>query len=98
MDNISSKHHLIMIVISITALILWLTIFFLSTLKYCLYIYKIGKFEENEPFIDLSGIQSFSFDKTTLNNPEYKSSIPNLGYTGDLIFDCYEGKCTYYKK
>ena len=96
MKGTISKHYLIAFIIYIIILILWLITFFLSTLSYCLYIYKIKKFEENDPFIDLSGIQSFSFVKTDSNNPEYNSSVPNLGYTGELIFDCYKGLCTYY--
>ena len=31
-----------------------------------------------------------TFVKTDSNNPEYNSSVPNLGYTGELIFDCYK--------
>ena len=81
---------------SLIILFLWIISFFFSTLKYCLYIYKL-KLEENEPnIIDLSGIKSFSFSKTTSNNPEYNPKISNLGYTGQLIFDCYKGECKYY--
>ena len=96
MDSTISKHYLIAKFIYIILLIFWLISFFLSTLKYCLYIYKLEKLEENDPFIDLSGIQSFTFDKSTSNNPEYNSHISNLGYTGELIFDCYKGLCNYY--
>ena len=98
MDDIKSKHYLNALIISIIILVFWIISFFLSELKYYLYIYKIKKLEENDPFIDLSGIQSFSFDKTDSNNPEYNSQVPNLGYTGELIFDCYKGSCKYYRE
>jgi len=55
---------------SLSILILWLILFFLSTLRYCLYMYKL-KLEENEPIINgLPGIKNFSFSNTTSNNPE----------------------------
>ena len=95
MDDTTSKHYQIAFIISIIILILWIISFFFSTLKYCLYIYKIIKVEENNPFIDLSGIQNFSFVKAPSNEPEYNSQISNLGYTGELIFDCYKGICKY---
>ena len=98
MDSTSSKHYQIAFIISIIILILWIISFFLSTIKYCLYIYKIKKVEENNPFIDLSGIQNFSFVKAPSNEPEYNSQISNLGYTGELIFDCYKGICKYEPK
>ena len=84
---------------SLSILILWIIPFFLSTLRYCLYMYKL-KLEENEPpdIIELSGIKSFSFRNTTSNNPEYNPKISNLGYTGKLTFDCYKGECKYYRR
>ena len=95
MDNTISKHYIFSLIISIILLIVWIISFFLSTLRYCLYIYKIQKLEENNPFIDLSGIQNFSFDKASSYNEEYNSNISNLGYTGEIIFNCYKGICTY---
>ena len=97
MDDTDSKFYLPAFFISICILIFWIIAFFLSTLKYCLYIYKI-KFEENDPYIDLSGIQSFSFVNSTPYNVEYNPYVPNLGYTGDLVFDCYKGICNYYSE
>ena len=98
MDDPHFKKYLISLIISIFILAFWILSFFFSTLKYYLTFYKTQKFEENDPFIDLSGIQSFSFLNKAENNPEYNSTISNLGYTGELIFDCYQGRCLYYRE
>jgi len=95
-DKRKKKHLLFSFIICIIVLILWIISFTLSTIRYCLYTYKIKKLEEHDPFIDLSGVQSFSFSKTASNNPEYNSVVPNLGYTGELSFDCYKGLCKYH--
>ena len=70
---------------------------FISTLNYCLCIYKL-KSELNDPNIDLSGIGGFRFDySSTPYNPEYNPNMA-LGYTGKPIFDCYKGECSYYNE
>ena len=56
MDDTIKKHFLFSFIICIIVLVLWIISFFLSFLRYCLYTYKINKFEENDPFIDLSGV------------------------------------------
>ena len=94
-DKKKKKHLLFSFIICIIVLNLWIISFILSTIRYCLYTYKIKKLEEHDPFIDLSGVQSLSFSKTTSNNPEYNSVVPNLGYTGELSFDCYKGLYFY---
>ena len=70
--------------------------FFILTLNYCLL--DNLNIEENNPNINLTGIYSFSFDYSSPYNPEYYESIPNLGYTGKPIYDCYRGECHYYKE
>jgi len=37
----------------------------------------------------------FHLVKLLLINPEYNSVVPNLGYTGELSFDCYKGLYFY---
>lgn len=69
--------------------------FILSTLIYCLIHYKII-LEENDPVIDLSGIQNISFYSSD-ERKEYYPGISNLGETGQLIFDCYSGFCSAWR-
>lgn len=63
-------------------------------LKYILFISN-SHFEMNNPYIDLSGIKSFSFDYYSTYNPSFNPNNSNLGQTGELILDCYKGNCTY---
>ena len=81
------------IYITIILLVFILISFLFSTLTYSL-INKL-KLEENDPKIDLSGIIDFSFDYNPSINLEYTENMSNLGFTGNLILDCYKGKCNY---
>ena len=81
---------------SIIMLAFTLICFFILTLSYCLL--NDLKVEENNPNKNLTGIYSFSFYNSSPSNPEYYESIPNLGYTGKPIYDCYRGECHYYRE
>jgi hypothetical protein len=81
------------IYITIILLVFILIAFLFSTLTYFL-INKL-KLEENDPTIDLSGIIDFSFNYNPSINLEYTENMSNLGFTGNLILDCYKGKCNY---
>lgn len=69
--------------------------FLILTLNYGL-IYNLN-IEENNPN-NISTLYSFSFVNHSSYNPEYYESIPNLGYTGRPIYDCYRGECHYYRE
>lgn len=83
------------IYVTISLLVFILIALLFSTLTYFL-INKL-KLEENDPTIDLSGIIDFSFDYNPSINLEYTQNMSNLGFTGNLILDCYKGKCNYIK-
>ena len=75
--------------------IIYLCRLFLSTLNYCRSQYSLEFFEENDPEIYFYGLESFNFTKNNLDfegtNLLLKSS--NLGTTGKVSYDCYEGIC-----
>jgi hypothetical protein len=50
---------------------------------------------EDDPDIDLTGLESFSFARES--DIEYALGISNLGTTGRLYLNCYTGKCHYEK-
>ena len=54
-------------------------------------------FEENYPDINFTGIRNFDFKMKISGDiqQEFLPSSPNLGNTGKLIFDCYNGLCKY---
>jgi len=74
---------------------LCLSSFVISNINYILRTYKFNYSEEYDPNIYLSGIKNFSFDYNKPFNPKYYPTISNLGTTGDLIYDCYNGLCKY---
>ena len=80
--------RIIYITISLLVFILIALLFY--TLTYFL-INKL-KLQENDPTIDLTGIIDFSFDYNPSINLEYTKNMSNLGFTGNLILDCYKGK------
>ena len=51
------------------------------------------KFSKKEVDIPISALKSIKFveDKS---KPEYNPNTPNLGFTGEIILDCYSGYCT----
>lgn len=55
-------------------------------------------FEENDPDIYFTGLESFSFEDISLAPEEYDPSKFNLGKTGKLIFDCFRGSCSYQRE
>lgn len=99
MDSLLSVHSraepkvcvffIILIIIDLAALIIF-------TVNYCFSKYSLDYLIENDPDIDLTGLRGFSFIER--GNEPYSPSISNLGTTGKIYFDCYEGKCKYEKK
>ena len=63
------------------------------SINYCKSTYSLELLEENDPDIDLTGLQGFSFG--SYSNMEYSPEMSNLGTTGKLYFDCFTGKCEY---
>ena len=80
---------------SIILLIFGLISLFINILHYCLLLSSNA--EENNQAI-MPVLYSFSFDYSSTKNPEYYERLPNLGYTGKPIYDCYIGKCQYYQE
>ena len=72
-----------------------LILFALVTINYCLSFYTLNYMEENNPDIDLTGIQSFQFS-SSLDDYEYKPGMSNLGKTGKIYLDCFIGECITY--
>ena len=72
-----------------------LALLIISIVSYSKSENNLNYFEENDPDIDLTGLSSFSFISHTPT--DYSPSISNLGTTGNIIFDCYRGKCYYTK-
>ena len=74
----------------------------LNTILFCLmissiaYSLKIERYKERDFNIYLPGLKSFNFISSSSKLREYTPSIPNLGYAGPLILDCYEGICREY--
>ena len=89
-ESYNKVYILYSIIFSIN-IILWI----ISTVNYCRSVYSLNYIEENNPDIDLTGISSFEF--ISRNFMEYSDGMSNLGTTGKIFFDCYEGEC-YYKK
>ena len=67
---------------SIIMFIFSLICFFIYTL-HC-YLISNLKIEENNPAI-MPTLYKFSFDHSSIKNPEYDNTLPNLGYTGEII-------------
>ena len=80
---------------SIIMFIFSLICFFINTLHY--YLINNLEIEENNP-AKMQALYDFSFDYSSTKNPEYYQKLPNLGYTGKPIYDCYSGKCQYYQE
>ena len=57
---------------------------------------KIKRYEERDFNIYIPGLKNFNFINSSSELLEYTPSIPNLGYAGPLILDCYEGICREY--
>ena len=68
-----------------------LILFALVTINYCLSFYTLNYLEENDPDIDLTGIESFKFSSSS--NFEYSPGMSNLGKTGKIFLDCFVGEC-----
>ena len=65
------------------------------SIYYCKSKYSLEYLIEDDPDIDLTGLKSFSFSKTS--DIEYSLDVSNLGTTGRLYLSCYTGKCHYEK-
>ena len=65
------------------------------SIYYCKSNYSLEYLIEDDPDIDLTGLKSFSFEKT--NDVEYSLDVSNLGNTGRLFLHCYTGKCHFKK-
>ena len=65
------------------------------SIYYCKSKYSLEYLIEDDPDIDLTGLESFSFSKEY--DIEYFLSVSNLGTTGRLYLNCYTGKCHYEK-
>ena len=65
------------------------------SIYYCKSNYSLEYLIEDDPDIDLTGLKSFSFEKT--NDVEYSFDVSNLGNTGKLYLHCYTGKCHFEK-
>ena len=90
-ESYNKVYILYSIIFSIN-IILWT----ISTVNYCKSVYSLHYMEENNPDIDLTGISSFEFISS--NFMEYSDGMSNLGTTGKIFFDCYEGECHYKKR
>lgn len=90
-ESYNKVYILYSIIFSIN-IILWT----ISTVNYCKSVYSLDYMEENNPDIDLTGISSFEFISS--NFMEYSDGMSNLGTTGKIFFDCYEGECHYKKR
>ena len=83
------KRFLIEIILSSIAILLIIAVIILIILIRAKRPKKYSEFEVND--VRLFGLESFNFI-TYNSTPEYPSD--NLGYTGDLILNCYTGTCT----
>ena len=90
-EDVEHKTYILHLILNILNLLLLI----ISTIIYCLITYKLKIIEMDDPNIYLTGITSFSFNYKKPYNPEYFPKEPNLGNTGNLIFDCYKGLCRY---
>lgn len=75
---------------------IYVTLWVISTINYCRSFYVLKYKEENDPDIDLTGLSDFKFVSLE-NTLEYSEGMSNLGTTGKIYFDCYEGICHYKK-
>ena len=71
---------------------------FLTTLNYFRAHYALEFYEENDPDIYFYGLNSFDFINSNLDfeGKYLYLNSSNLGTTGKVSHDCYEGKCYYY--
>ena len=90
-STISEKTRII--ILSIICFLVFFISLSIEILIYCLIRYKLY-LQENDPDIYLTGISELSFNYSS-NRIEYLPDEPNLGTTGELIYDCYSGKCKY---
>ena len=72
------------------------TIIFGLILSLIIYNFKMKKYKEFDTNIYTPGIKSFDFTFNNLDKFEYRPDVSNLGYTGPLSFECYEGVCTQF--
>lgn len=81
------------------SLIAFLTLFLIIivSVNYSKSLNSFNYFEENDPDIDLTGLSGFSF-KAYSTPSEYTPSISNLGTTGNIIFDCFKGECSFQRE
>jgi hypothetical protein len=77
------------IILSLNAIL-----FILVTVNYCLSFYTFNYREENDPDIEITGIQSFNF-VSSLDSFEYSPGMSNLGNTGKIYLDCFVGECAF---
>jgi len=68
---------------------------FIKSLHYCL-LFSLNV-EKYNPAI-MPALYKFSFVYSYTKNPEYYEALPNLGYTGKPIYNCYIGECHYYEE
>ena len=75
-------------------IILNIILFILVTLNFCQSFYRLDYMEEIYPDIDITGLNSFDFELSS-DSYDYSPEMDNLGNTGKIYLDCYEGKCSY---
>ena len=77
-----------------TLLALHFILFTLVTINFCLSFNSLNYAEEEDPDIDLTGINSFNFI-SSFDNYDYSPGMANLGTTGKIHLDCYIGECHF---
>ena len=96
----TQKSFKIMLAVCSIGIALNLVSFILTIVNYRISTNSLYYFEKNFPDYNFTGLRDFEFIRKSNNGgkQEYSLYSPNLGNTGKLIFDCYNGLCKYYNQ